>query len=222
MKMLQLCVLAMALACFGQGYALADTDSGAENGPPVGGGANPDATGDAMLTTLFASNNNFAGNSFDITASTDLTVVGFEVNLATIVPLWTVQVYTRAGTANGFEQNPAGWTLLGTVQVVGAGVDQPTHVDVGGLAMTTGETVGVIITVVEAVSGVGGFNYTNGDPTVYSNADMSITTYAGLGNGWPPSSVFPGRMWNGTVHYNYSGTPVNEASWGSIKAGYQK
>ena len=46
---------------------------------------------------------------------------------------------------------------------------------------------------------------------------MSITTYNGLGNGWPPSSVFQGRIWNGTVHYDYGVTPVHEASWGSLK-----
>jgi hypothetical protein len=220
MRTLQLCALALALAFFGSGTALA-TDSGADYLPGPAGGAVPDATGDAFLTTLFAQDNNFAGNSFDITPDVDVTVVGWDVNLDTILPLWTVQIYTREGTANGHESNPDGWTMLGEIQVVGMGMNQPTHVDIGGLSISAGETVGVIITVVEAVTGTGGFFYTNGGPTVFSNDDMSVTTYRGLGSGWPPSGLFEYRQWNGTVHYNYGATPTHVTSWGSLKAGYQ-
>ncbi|MCD4701368.1 MAG: hypothetical protein K8S24_05865 [Candidatus Aegiribacteria sp.] len=219
MRILRSCALMLVLAFLFQGSALAVTDSGAESSSTSCFAPNTDDTGDGFLTTIFAQNNNFAGNSFDIIASTDLTVVGFDVNLDTNLPSWTVQVWTRAGTADGFEQSATGWTLLGTDVVVGAGSDLPTHVNVGGLSMLNGETVGVIITVVEAVASVGGFFYTNGGPNTYSNAEMSVITYRGLSDGFPPGSVFTYRAWNGTVHYDFD-TALDQESWGFIKTDY--
>ena len=113
----------------------------------------------------------------------------------------------------------AGWTLLGSEYVAAAGVDLKTHVDIGGLYIATAETVGVIITAQEAVSGTGGFCYTNGGPNTYSNSDISITTYRGLPAGFPPASVYTYRAWNGTVHYLY-GTALTRNTWGNIKAGF--
>ena len=220
MKKLQIGSLVLALLCLVQGPSFAVTDSGAIVQLGDSGGVVATATGDGSLTTMFASDNNFAGNSFDITATVGIEVVGWDINLDTVVPQWTVDVWTRAGTANGYEGVADGWTLLGSEVVVGAGVDQPTHLDIGGLVVTAGETVGVIITAHEAVSGTGGFNYTNGASQTFSNADISVTTFRGLGDGFPPTSIFDDRMWNGTVHYNYLTTPAGDSSWGSLKIAY--
>lgn len=208
--MRKLVLVALTLA-FGTGFAFA-TDDGLPLGVAVGGQGTPREYGDGYLTTIFAQNNGFAGNSFDVTALTDLTIVGWDCNLD--AGTWNIEIYTRAGTATGHEQIPSDWTLLGSVVVQGAGVDLPTHIDLGGVEMASGQMIGVIARCQEYSA----FNYTNGGPNTYSNADMSITTYAGLGNNWPPSSVFPGRIWNGTVHYDYGFTPVEESTWGSIKA----
>ena len=219
MRTLLLSALMLALACSG---AFANNDSGAEAINGQGGPVLP-ATGDASLTTQFAQNNNFAGNSFDITAMTDVTVVGWDCNIAPVLPTVTISVYYRTGTANGNETNPAGWNLLGSDVVVPAGIDLPTHVDVGGLNIAAGETVGIAIHCGECVSGTGGFHYTNIPAgATYSNADMTVTTYNGFGTPFPPApSIFSGRSWNGTVHYDYAtSTPVESTTWGSIKIGF--
>ncbi|MEN8208948.1 MAG: hypothetical protein ABFR50_06830 [Candidatus Fermentibacteria bacterium] len=200
------------------GIALA-SDSGAESTLLTFEAPSTDDTGDTFLTTIFASDNNFAGNSFDIMALTDLTIVGFDVNLATNLPNYTVDVWTREGTADGFETSAAGWTLLGSEVVVPNGVDVPTHVNVGGMGILAGDTLGVIITAQEAVSGTGGFSYTNGGPNYYGNGDMDIMTYRGLSDGFPPGNTFEYRAWNGTVHYNYGVALANE-TWGNIKAAF--
>lgn len=200
------------------GMVLALPDSGALSTPtlsPIPAGV--DSTGEGQLTTQFNENNNFAGNSFDIEANVDITVVGWDINIDTVVPLWTVHVYWREGTANGFEQTAAGWNHLGVDSVAGMGANQATHIDIGGLEIASGELVGIMITAEEAVSGTGGFFYTNGGPTTYSNADLSLTTYCGLSDGFPPGSVFSYREWNGTVHYDYS-TAIEHSTWGTIKA----
>ncbi|MBD3277714.1 MAG: hypothetical protein GF388_05390 [Candidatus Aegiribacteria sp.] len=175
-----------------------------------------DETGDDSLTTQFAANNNFAGNSFDLIAANDITVVGWDINLATYLPDYDINVYWKEGTADGFEQNAAVWNLLGSINVVPNGENIPTHVDLGGLEITAGDTIGVIIQSPEAVSGTGGFMYTNDGPYNYSNSDLEITTYRGLSAEWPPASVFTYRGWNGTVHYNY-GLALDKETWASIK-----
>jgi hypothetical protein len=212
-------VFLVSLACFS--VAFAATDSGAPAGEP-GEPVPPVDTGDGSLTTLFAQNNNFGANSFDLTPNVDMTVVGWDVNLDTVVDPWTVQVWYRAGTANGNEQS-GGWTMLGQIQVSSNGIDQPTHVDIGGLDLTAGETTGVIIGVLEGVTGTGGFMYTNGTGAdIFSNADLTVQCYAGMNEVPPPhTSYFTPRVWNGTVHYSFGGVGVDEQSWGSIKVGYR-
>lgn len=211
MKILFLGVL--ALACLVSGFAIADDDGTAghvNDLVPVHWDFGTDAYGDAYLTTQFASNNGFSGNSFDVYAITPLTIVGFDCNLA--VGPTDVYVYYKLGTADGFEQNAGAWTLMGTESVVGAGVDLPTHVDVGGLYVDAGDTYGIIIT--ETASHM---EYTNDGPYYYSNADMRIETFRGLSTGWPPPTVFTFRAWNGTVHYLW-GTALVRDTWGSIKS----
>jgi len=156
-------VLALAFTCVGTGPVLA-ADDGFEHGLSAGGEVTTREIGDGSLTTLFASNNGFAGNSFDLTAAVNLTVVGWDMNLD--AGTWNVEIYYRMGTANGYEQNPGAWTLLGTELVVGAGVDQPTHVDIGGLTLASGDLVGIVARVQEYSA----FNYTNGGPNNYSVA----------------------------------------------------
>jgi len=221
MRILLLSALTLAFICFGPGMVMA-TDSGAVYGPGPGTGGTR-ATGDASLTTLFAQNNNFAGNSFDILPYTDVTVVGWDCNLAVPLPSVTIEIYTRAGTAQGHETSSAGWTMLGSLSgIVPQGIDVPTHVDIGGLPIAAGELIGVVIICPDAVAGTGGFHYSNmAAGTTFSNADMMITTFNGMGPPFPPSSVFTGRAWNGTVHYDYAtSTAVEASTWGAIKAAF--
>lgn len=213
-------VLVFALACLVSSSAFAVTDSGAECSPPAGGVHGFDGTGDAGLTTQFASDNNFAGNSFDIQCTQQMTIAGFDINLDnSVLTEYTIDVYYRTGTAFGYETSAAGWTLLGSEVVTAAGVDVPSHVNIGALTLDAGDIVGFIITAQEAASGTGGFMYTNGGPNTYSDAYINIVTFCGLPDGFPPASTFQYRSWNGTVYYWY-GTALDRRTWGSIKVGY--
>ncbi len=212
--------LVFALVCLLSATAFAVTDSGAENGTPVTSSLQGvDGTGDAGLTTQFASDNNYAGNSFDVVATQEITIDGFDLNLDNInLSEFTIDVYYRTGTASGFEGSASGWTLLGTEVVTAAGVDAASHCNIGGLTIAAGSTIGFIITSRESIAGIGDFCYTNGGPNTYSDAYIDITTYAGLSDGFPPASIFTYRSWNGTVYYWY-GTALDRATWGSIKVG---
>jgi len=94
------------------------------------------------LTTLFAENNGFAGNMFDLVASQAVNITGFEVNLENVnnpASTATIQVWYRLGSVAGNQDSPAGWILLGTDQVVSNGIDVPTPVNVGGLRLEPGQ-----------------------------------------------------------------------------------
>jgi hypothetical protein len=155
-------------------------------------------TQSASLTTLFATNNNSSGNTFDIVPSVNLQITGFDVNLSA-GPSTTIAVYYRSGTAQGNESTPAGWSLVGTDVVVPAGPNAHTAVNVGGVVLQAGQTYGFYIHV-QSVPGPS-FLYTNGGPTTFSNGDLSLTTFHGKGNpAFTGASFFP-RQWNGTVKY---------------------
>ncbi len=184
----------------GQPRSAKDPDTRAECGGPRVLTAGPVARGSGgSLTTLFASNNGFSGNSFDLAPTVDMTIDSFDVNLDP--GTFTVQVYWRNGTANGAEQNAAGWNLLGSAQVTSNGTNVPTPVPVGGLPMTAGNTYGIIVT-----CNCSSMRYTNGAMLgdTFANSELTLRTFRGLSNVLF-TNVFTPRQWNGTVYYSTAG-----------------
>jgi hypothetical protein len=118
-----------------------------------GPGVNIDrgSIGSGQLTTIFAADNGFAGNTFDLenTGTTPIVIQSFEVNLEDLPPLGdanTIDVYFKEGSAVGFEADAAAWTLLGSdTNVVSQGLNVPTPVDVGGLVIQPGEVYGLYV-----------------------------------------------------------------------------
>lgn len=171
------------VACGGPGPA-------APPGPQLGTGS---------ITTLFAQNNQFAGNTFDMVPGVNMTITGFDVNLSAGAAT-TMNIYWRTGTAFGFESSAAGWTSIGTDAVAPSGPNIPTPVNIGGLTLTAGNTYGFYVDTQSYPSA--SLMYTNGGPTTFSNADTDLTTFHGKGNpAFTGSSFFP-RQWNGTVYYD--------------------
>ena len=150
------------------------------------------------LTTTYATNNSFAGNTFDLTPSVNMTVDSFDVHLSGNAET-TVAIYWRPGTSQGFESNSSGWTLLGTATVTAQGQGNPTHVAIGGLSMTAGQTYGIYVDVQSYPSA--SMLYTNG-VMPYSNADLTITPFYGKGTPAFTGATFDPRTWNGTVYYS--------------------
>ena len=169
------------------------------------------------LTTTYAGGNGQNGNIFDLTPSANLTIDSFDINYYTSASNGTdatVEVYWRSGTANGFQDTAAGWNLLGSAAIVGQTEGTPTNVPIGGLAMTAGQTYGIYIRIVENDRYL---EYTNGGPTTFSNADLSLTTYFGKANGETllSGSTFSPRQWNGTVYYTKTQTCASEGYTGT-------
>jgi hypothetical protein len=183
------------------GQTLSTNDDGTVSVVLNSGGATSAAPG--SLTTLFAANNGFAGNMFDITPTADLTITGVDINVTAAGTLADVDVWYRPGTSVGFEDSNAGWTQIGSYSGTSAGENFPTFIDMAGNGVTFsgGQVYGIYIdlTSYSAQS----MRYTNGQNT-YSNADLSLTTNAGKGMGFSGSTFTP-REWNGTVYYDGGG-----------------
>jgi hypothetical protein len=155
------------------------------------------------LTTTYATDNNFAGNMFDVTASRNLRINSFDVHLGNAGAAVDVAVYWRPGTANGFENSATGWTLLGTRTVTSNGQGTPTPLPIGGLRLAAGQTYGLYIAVLNYPAAA--MLYSNGS-NVFSNSDLSLTTLFGKGDVPFAGGTFSPRQWNGTIYYGPSFT----------------
>lgn len=165
--------------------------------------------GSGSLTTIFAANNGFAGNTFDLVATNgDLNILSFDMNIENFFAgLKTVTVYWKNGTSVGFENDPTAWTVLGVdANVTSAGTDNPSPVAVGGLTLVTGQTYGMYVDLT-SYDGGDAMVYTNGGPTLFSNADLDLTTNTGQSSPAFSGSFFP-RQWNGTVYYEAAGPQI--------------
>ena len=173
------------------------------------------------LTTLFAHDNAYRGNTFDVTPSTNMTLDSFDVNVGVFstsgggagAPV-TVAIYWRSGTSDGFQDSAEGWSLLGRATVTSAGADNPTHIPVGGLTLTAGQTYGLYIDLENYGSG-SDFLYTNGGPAAFSNSDLALTTFYGKGSPVFTGGTFVFRQWNGTVYYTKTTSCASEGYKGA-------
>ncbi len=160
-------------------------------------------SGRPSLTTLFASNNGHSGNTFDIIPNTPIEISGIDVNSSTTAGgAVTADVWYKAGTCVGYENDPGAWTLLDTGTGTSAGTDSPTYIGLPGAAgvvFDAGQTYGLYVDL--------GSNcrYTNGGPNTYSNPDLSLITNSGHGPAFTYN--FHPRIWNGTIYYDLGYAP---------------
>ena len=157
------------------------------------------------ITTAFNSNNQFAGNMFNITnlSTGPITLNSFVGNVTgTIGGNAIVSVYYTPTTYVGKESNAALWTLMGTDNSPIAGLNLPTLFDIGGLVIQPGETFGLYFSLDNYTAGTCVLRYTNGNIT-FSNADLRLNL--GVGKGFPgvfTGATFAGRYWNGIINYS--------------------
>jgi len=167
----------------------------------------------ADLSTTFVGGNGQAGAMFDIRSlSTEtITIDSFQINLRDAETNATpveVTIYWREDSHVGHEFDPAGWMMLGQVDVLSWGDNRRTPVPIGGLVIAPGHTAGIFITTgfetgMPPPASPPALNYSNIPPStgLYASADLEIT--GGVGKANPPfiGDTFPNRMFNGAVRY---------------------
>jgi hypothetical protein len=144
---------------------------------------------------------------FDITPTVDLELTGLDINCTAAGTAANIEVWYIPGTSFGNESSGVGWTLIGNYNGTSAGQDLPTFMDMtgNGVTFSAGSTYGIYVNLTSYPTQ--SFRYTNGTAggDLYSNADVSLLTNAGNGDGGFGGSVFQTRNWNGTMYYETTG-----------------
>jgi len=215
------CALSLSLVASTNAQSLSTNDNGTPSMGSISAGG-PGTQVPGSMTTTFAGGNAFAGNMFDMLTTTDLTIDSIDIHCnAGVGSAVSVDVWYMTGTVVGNETNAAVWTQLGSYTGTSAGPGVGTPIDMAGNGMTwvAGTAYGIYVDLTSYASS-GSIAYTNGPGstgTVYSNADMTLTTWYGTRNtdvaGPFTQSVFSIRDWNGTIHYDAGpSTPVYSIS----------
>jgi hypothetical protein len=152
------------------------------------------------LTTLYASNNGQRGAMFNVEALNTITITCFDASLYAGTTS-DYEIYYRTSAFQGFENNAAGWTLLGqATALTSAGANTPTNIPINvNVTIPAGQTYAFYVTNTFG----GGLNYTDGVGNtaniIASNTDMNV--YEGVGKSYPFGLTFSTRNFNGTIHY---------------------
>lgn len=183
---------------------LVQDDGSPQPGQRVGGSFGPSGLGpgctSTFLTTRYDSDNGAGGNMFDITPNVDLTIECLDVHVSSPTgSAVTVSLWYKLDTCVGFDMDQNAWTLIGTATGSSRGLDNPTPVSFAGngVVFEAGQEYGIYVEISSGSS-----RYTNGGPTDFVNADLTLTTYYGK-SGWP--NTFTYREWNGTLYYEPAG-----------------
>ena len=163
--------------------------------------SNGQCTTSSNITTTYSHNNGHNGIMFDLVAINNILITCFDMNFnpGTL----DYEVYFKIGTAQGFQTNAGSWTLIGNgAGITSAGNGNPTPINLNqSVGICTGNRVAFYIT--NTGSGSANANYTNG--TSINNifvADANIEVREMYGKGYPFSSSFSPRVFNGTIYYN--------------------
>ena len=198
------------LPAFAQNSLVCDDGSPVQKSLSTTGGPIVNITAPGSLTSTFISNNGFAGNTFDVTPNTDLTITGLDFNGSNTTGLqYNIDLYYKVGTSVGAEADATQWTLLATgLSDPCAGLDLPTFVDLTspnspGVTLSAGVTYGLYFMSRDYSLG-GSIRYTNGTGLneVYSNSDLLLECKTGQGSPAFSGTTFTPRVWNGTIYYD--------------------
>ena len=116
----------------------------------------PSAQAPGSLTSIFASNNGFAGNTFDITPNVDIEITGLDFNGSGTGIQYNIDAYYKVGTSVGFEADPLAWTLLASgLSGACSGTNLPTFVNMAGngIVFSAGTTYGIYFDSVDYPTG---------------------------------------------------------------------
>ncbi|MCB9224381.1 MAG: gliding motility-associated C-terminal domain-containing protein [Crocinitomicaceae bacterium] len=151
------------------------------------------------LATAYNQNNGQDGIMFDVQAITSVEITSWDINCGGTTH--TFEIYYRPGTHVGFQNNAAGWTLLGTAAGVNGPVNVATPIPIPISVILCAGDVGAFY--ITSTSTSGSIDYTNGPgvgTVIASDANLQIK--CGTGKDYPFAASFTPRSPNVTAHYN--------------------
>ncbi|RMG92521.1 MAG: hypothetical protein D6706_16730, partial [Chloroflexi bacterium] len=169
-------------------------------------------TVDQQLTTINPGNFiRSVGTMFDVVASTDVILTGFDAYLE---ESGTYEIYYKAGTYLGFETNSAAWTFAGSASVTVSSPGSLTTIPIStSIAIPAGQRVGIYITKTTSGLPIRLFysqGFTSGVSTLFADANISMIAGSSL-SAYPFSSPSSNNSFAGRVRYRTN--HVASLSW---------
>lgn len=153
------------------------------------------------IATPFQGGNGAEGCMFDVLTSRELTVTGFELHTYATSVI-DVEIWSKIGSFQSYEELKADWTLVTSQSVVGQGFRQNTLLQLPPLEISADTVVAFYITVASGET----MAYTNGGQigmVISSNEDIKI--FEGVGKSFPFGKTHLNRRWNGVLRYQVQG-----------------
>lgn len=164
------------------------------------------------LTTLYASTHYLISLDgavyFDLQVHRELSITQIDVNLLPqLGAVGQIEVHLRPGTWVGHSTATGDWTLAGSGPVIAVGIDQPSPCVLAAPIGLPPGSYGIALRH-RGVAPMYTFTLTS---RTYQNAELTLT--AGGASTLPfGGQQFPGRVWNGAIHYAPGGGPFTIAT----------
>jgi PKD repeat protein len=148
-----------------------------------------------------------SGHMFDITAKKDLVIDSFAMWGFYNTGNDDVQLYYKAGSYKGYEQNSSAWTYVGSYSIYKAGFNKRVGIKLGGIKMIPGATYGIYLSLKSEARDITypciKENVCDHD-SIRQNDDIKLTTGSTLEKNFGSGSlgVSPYRDWDGQVYYS--------------------
>ncbi len=201
--------VAVIVASVGAAVGVSRSKQSATSSPPT---ASPTLTPSSELETktLFTTleyTHSFYGHMFDLTASTNISIISMDIHMSSTDPE-LIEIWTKEGEYHDFETNSFRWAKLGEETVTGMGSNALTPLPqdlFDPVRVNAGERRAFYVTAQTEIiyfqerMGVNGSLIDYGQPTEFANEDLQINV--GTGIQYKFENNGPPNIFNGAIHY---------------------
>ena len=148
---------------------------------------------------------NYNGNMFNLVAKEDITINNFEIRIASL-GMNPYNIYTKTGKYQGYENTSSAWSLLTNDSVNVSNAEDFVSLSFPSISMNSGDTLGVYI---QMQGWAYQLRYASvSQPMSYLGPQLEY--YSGAGISYNFGNVYPNRVINLKVNYEYGFNPLGE------------
>lgn len=151
------------------------------------------------------------GIMFDvrITNSTEgISILGLDILTPAAFQTLCVEIYSRMGSYEGYDNMASSWDFLGSVEVIGLGKDTPTIIPLGSfdpVYVGPDETRAFYVTTqnenLRYTAYPSGEHLSGSVFSSSSDAGVNVDVLVGVAKNYPFAQSWPNRMFNGAIRY---------------------
>ncbi len=150
---------------------------------------------------------NYNGNMFNLVAKEDIVIRSFKIRIAT-QGMNPYNIYTKSGKYQGYENTSSAWTLLINDSVNVNNAEDFVTLVFPAISMNSGDTLGVYI---QMQGWAYQLRYASvSQPMSYLGPQLEY--YSGAGISYSFGTVYPNRVLNLKVNYEYGFNPLGECA----------